>query len=140
MSLFDLFRPVKKKPLGIRVQHTNYQPRPGVTVHLVPCMWLPFPVTSQVPGKDECPTCGVIHPVKTIHLHLDSIGACLVSEGVLELLQKAGLEANDLRVIGSTDNPPPLRVDGKTSRPEIDQINSRIQQWNGNRPTEVTDG
>ena len=39
-----------------------------------------------------CNLCGMVHPVKTIHLQLDDNGRATVSFGVLELMRRAGLK------------------------------------------------
>ncbi len=123
----------KGKPLGIRIRHTKFKAVPGsVNVHLVPLLWAPQKPENMVAGKDECNLCQIIHPCTYVHLHLDDVGSCLVSTGVLDQLKKAGLELHELEVVGSVDNPPPLRLDGKTDRRQLDQENARIQQAWGN--------
>jgi hypothetical protein len=122
--------------VGVYLEHTNY-------THQVPSLYT-IPIISQplyvnhpaVAGKDNCPTCGVIHPVKTVHLNLGSDGRCIVSEGVLKLIKEKanpdggdGLAFSSLRVAGTTDNPPPLALNGRNGRAELDQQNLRIQEW-----------
>ncbi len=128
------------KPLGIRIRHTSFKAVPGsVNVHLVPVLSAPQEPRNMVVGKDECNLCQLIHPVHVVHLHLDDAGSCLVSQGVLDRIKGAalpavadGLTANELEVVGSTDKPPPLRLDGRTDRRQLDQENARIQQAWGN--------
>jgi hypothetical protein len=118
---------------GIRLRYTGPAPplANGGRIHLVPLTWQPFPARNLVVGRDECPTCGIIHPCKTVHLHLEPDNTCLVSEGVLAHLNQAGLALSQLKVEGSTKTPPPLRIDGKALRPEIDSANRHITQWSG---------
>ena len=130
----------KGNPVGIRIRHTKFKAVPGsVNVHLVPLMWAPQEPRNMVVGKDECNLCLVVHPMHVVHLHLDDAGSCLVSQGVLDQIKGAaapaladGLAANELEVVGSTDKPPPLRLDGETDRRQLDQENARIQQAWGN--------
>jgi hypothetical protein len=62
--------------------------------------------------------------VKTVHLWLDDAGTCLVSVGVLEDLQKAGMP--DLAIVG-TAVAPPLAIGEK--REVLDSRNRRIVRW-----------
>lgn len=119
--------------VGIRLRYTGTSPAVanGFRVHLVPLLDQPFPPRNLIPGRDECPTCHFIHPCKTVHLHLEPDNTCLVSEGVLAHLVKAGLPQAQLQVEGSTNSPPPLRIDGIALRPEIDSANRGITQWSG---------
>jgi hypothetical protein len=57
---------------------------------------------------DICPSCHLVHPVKTVHLWLDDTGACIVSQGVLEDLRKAGMP--ELETFEEVKNPPPLAI------------------------------
>lgn len=83
--------------------------------------------------KRPCPSCGVIHRVKTIHLWLDDAGTCLVSVGddpnkiggVLGDLILAGMP--DLEVFATIMNPPTIAI-GK-DRFEVDQGNRKIHMW-----------
>jgi len=72
---------------------------------------------------DRCPTCQVIHPVKTVHLWLDSSGSCLVSKGVLADLQRAGMP--QLTIVGEVAKPPPLRLVAGVTREQIDAANRK---------------
>lgn len=101
---------------GIRVAHTTARN----SVVLVPIMSKPFSGDSL----DQCPSCHLIHPVKTVHLWLDGAGSCIVSEGVLADLQSAGMP--DLAVMGEVANPPPLNFGPGVSREQIDNGNRRI--------------
>ena len=103
---------------GIRIQHSLAKN----SVVLVPILAKPF--TGQ--SLDTCPSCHLVHPVKTVHLWLDGSGACLVSQGVLEDLKSAGMP--DLSVIGEVVNPPALNFGPGISREQIDNNNRRIVQ------------
>ena len=117
---------------GIRIKHKTLHSG----MYLVPL--LHKPLYSKNPpkvGKDECPTCQVIHPVKTIHLHLEGDGSCIVSQGVLDALRTAGPEDRDglkfseLEVDGEVKNPPPLQIGNGKVRAEVDQENRKITQF-----------
>ena len=60
------------------------------------------------------------HVAKATHLWMGPNGDCLVSTGVLEELKRAGMP--NLTVIGSIDQPPPLRI-GKLAKPRDQQEN-----------------
>lgn len=75
--------------------------------------------------KRVCPTCNVIHVVKTVHLWLDDQGDCLVSTGVLADLKLAQMP--DLEIVASISDPPMLRIN--QDRFEQDQANRRIRFW-----------
>jgi hypothetical protein len=72
-----------------------------------------------------CPLCQVVHKLKTVHLWLDDAGTCLVSEGVLADLLKAGMPA--LAVVGEVADPPPLVIGQE--RQVVDSRNRRIVRW-----------
>ncbi len=101
---------------GVTVRYT--QPNNGLA--LIPLLHKPFRWDSL---KKTCPLCQVTHPVKTVHLWLNDRDECLVSTGVLEDLQKAGLP--DLLVVGSVEKPPPLHI-GRQPRQAEDANNRRI--------------
>ncbi len=102
---------------GIKIRYT----KPNNGLALIPIVSLPFQWDSL---KKVCNLCQVPHLVKTVHLWLDDNDECLVSTGVLERLQKAGMP--DLIVTGSVDKPPPLHI-GQQPRQADDQDNRRIQ-------------
>lgn len=104
---------------GIRIAHTTARN----VVYLVPIVAKPFPGPFHT-EKDKCPTCGQVHVVKTVHLWLDGAGSCIVSQGVLEDLQTAGMP--DLAVMAEVANPPPLFFGDGVSREQIDNGNRRI--------------
>jgi len=108
---------------GIRIAHTaKRSPHPsGVIIHTVPIPRKPLSGNSL----KRCPTCQVIHTVKTVHLWLDDAGTCLVSLGVLSDLMGAGMP--DLAVVGEVANPPPIRLG--ESRKVTDSVNRRISLW-----------
>lgn len=97
----------------------------GPLVHLVPIPTKPFAGQSL----DQCPTCGVVHPVKTVHLWLDDAGTCIVSQGVLDDLQLAGMP--DLDILGEVANPPALTLNG--GRAGQDQANRKITYYVGDK-------
>ncbi len=101
---------------GIKLRYTK--PHNGLA--LIPLMHKPLFWDSL---KKTCPLCLVTHPVKTVHLWLDDTGQCLVSTGVLEDLEKAGMP--DLAIVGSVKNPPPIQV-GRKSRSQVDAENRTI--------------
>lgn len=105
-----------EKPRAIRIAHRTK--RGGIAL-------VPIPTKPIMGLKRKCPTCQVIHPVKTVHLYLDSSGGCLVSSGVLECLKEAHMP--DLDIVADIVNPPPITV-GK-DRFEVDQMNAKITLW-----------
>ena len=69
----------------------------------------------------DCPSCGGLHMVKTVHLELDANGFCIVSNGVLERLGEAGaiqlttaglIAGADpmFDFIGDMDDPTPITI------------------------------
>jgi hypothetical protein len=101
---------------GIRIVHTTARN----VVYLVPIMAKPF--TGQ--SLDICPSCHLVHPVKTVHLWLDGAGSCIVSQGVLQDLVSAGMP--DLSVVAEVVNPPALHFGPGVTREQIDNNNRRI--------------
>lgn len=82
--------------------------------------------TKPINGlRRPCPTCNIIHRVKTVHLWLDDQGDCLVSIGVLNDLKAAGMP--NLEIVASISDPPMLRIG--TDRFEQDHANRRIRFW-----------
>lgn len=72
-------------------------------------------------GGYDCNMCvGVHHYGKATHLWLEPNGCCIVSEGVLEELKRAGMP--QLTVTGHVADPPPLQV-GRVNRTELDNRN-----------------
>ena len=104
------------QPAGHRLRHRTQT----VGMVLVPILSMRFPEAI------DCPTCQVFHPVKTIHLNLDA-GTVIVSQGVLNQLRLAGtLEELGFDYDQVVLKPPPLNLNGRQSRAEIDQANRRI--------------
>lgn len=101
---------------GIRIAHTTARN----VVYLVPIVAKPFTGLSL----DMCPSCHLVHPVKTVHLWLDAAGSCIVSQGVLADLQSAGMP--DLAVMAEVPNPPPLNFGPGFTREQIDNGNRKI--------------
>lgn len=85
---------------GVRIRHQVLRS----CVALVPLMHKPFAGQSL----DTCPSCRVVHPVKTVHLWLDDAGTCIVSQGVLKDLRQAGMP--ELETQEEVKNPPPLSL------------------------------
>lgn len=100
---------------GFNVRHKTARSE----VVLIPYMWIPMLGASL----DLCNLCHVVHPVKTSHLEVDDNGRATVSYGVLQNMRRAGLKQFGLTFEGSLAAPPPLRLDGKTSRAEVDWNN-----------------
>ena len=109
---------------GVRIAHNTLRS----CLALAPILHKPF--TGQ--SLDICPTCQVVHPVKTVHLVLDDAGTCIVSEGVLKDLQGAhgvgGLALHNLRIVNEVKKPPPLAFGGGVTREQVDHANRRIIQ------------
>lgn len=103
---------------GIRIAHTTARN----VVYLVPIVAKPF--TGDSLNNDPCPTCHMVHVVKTVHLWLDGAGSAIVSEGVLKDLQSAGMP--DLVVMAEVLKPPPLHFGAGAKREQIDNGNRRI--------------
>lgn len=78
-------------------------------------------------GRPYAPTpimdcsCGVVHTHKTIHLWLDDVGQCLVSDGVLGMLKEVGLENAGLSVVGHVRTPPSIELG--LPREQVDHAN-----------------
>ena len=87
---------------GILVRHPTF--KGGLMV--VPL------ITKPLTPPMACLTCQTTHPVKTLHLNIDGNGECLVSEGVLALMQEAGAL-------------PPFTIQGSTSHPPAQTIGFR---------------
>ena len=104
------------EPVGFRLRHETI--RMGLV--LVPLVWVKFPKPMA------CPSCQIMHPFKTIHLHMEPDGTVLVSKGVLEHLQRAGLENHSLTLEGAVKNPPALSVKRGLSREAINNQNRAI--------------
>jgi hypothetical protein len=124
-------RRAKGTPESFRLEYTGPDKVVGIRVHLVPLLEQPiFVHHPATPGKDECPTCQIIHPVKTHHLWLDSSNRVLVSRSVYEsILGDVGLEMADLKLVDGTNRPPPLAIGAGKSRREIDQENEAITHY-----------
>lgn len=113
---------------GIRIKHKTK--KSGIA--LIPINDKPMLGDSVYP----CNNCKVIHtdsygnPVKTVHLWLDDQGMCIVSEGVYKDMKRNGHFDGLLPVLilkNSVVNPPTITLKG--NRFEVDQKNSRIQEW-----------
>ena len=101
---------------GIRIVHSSARS----SVVLVPIMSKPFFGQSL----DRCPSCHLVHLVKTVHLWVDADGTCIVSQGVLKDLKSAGMPS--LSVVAEVLKPPPLQLG--VAREKTDQSNRKIVQ------------
>lgn len=116
---------IPEKARSIRIRH-RYK-RGGIA--LLPIYHKPLSGDSIYP----CPNCQVIHtdsfgkPVKTVHLWLDDTGGCLVSEGVLTDIKKAGHLGISVDIVADVVNPPPITL--SRNRSEVDQDNAKIHYW-----------
>ena len=114
-----------QKPRSIAIRHRFK--RGGIA--LLPIHHKPMTGDSVYP----CPNCQVIHtnsfgrPVKTVHLWLDDTGGCLISEGVLKDIKKAGHLGTLVDIVADVVNPPGITL-GR-NRLEVDQANSQIRIW-----------
>lgn len=125
-----------QKKTSYRLRYTGPEPAlpNGNRVHLVPLPGkdLHTHFTPEQIKKDICPTCQVVHSVKTLHLWIQPNNTVLVSDGVKSAIEKdypGGMKAADLEVDGGTHKPPPLKVGKGKSRREVDQENERITKW-----------
>jgi len=120
----------KGTPEGFRLRYTGAENPTGVRIHLVPILSQPiFVHHPAVVGKDECPSCQIIHPVKTHHLWLNSNNEVLVSRGVYESILTLGLPTVELELVDGTNSPPPLAIGAGKSRRQMDQENETISHW-----------
>jgi len=107
-------------PQTVRLVHrTKRGTGTFAALDLVPCNWIPI--------FHDCPTCKKIHHHKTLHLWIEPDGSVLVSWGVFQLLQKAGLPNYD--VAAEVVKPPPLRIGKNGTRLEIDKENRKMTMW-----------
>lgn len=119
--------------MGYKVEYTG-PPKDAVKglghIYLVPDLSKNLYIHHQpVVGADECPTCGIIHLCKTIHLTLDGLNRAIVSLGVFEHLERIGLRKNNLRFVGIVKDPPTLTVNGRLTRRQVDQRNEKITHY-----------
>lgn len=103
---------------GVRIRHDTARS----SMHVVPVLSKPYD-----DGGFVCPTCNVLHPVKSVHLMFDDRGECLVSTGVLDELRQAGMP--DLAVAGHVTDPPTLTIGGRQTRAEMDYDNRKITEY-----------
>lgn len=71
-----------------------------------------MPTRPLVGRQDRCVSCQTVHTHKTVHLGLDDVGACIVSDGVLAQLREAGAvgESSDLLSYENEVTDPPTRT------------------------------
>lgn len=74
------------RPFGYQLRHRDLR----ACVVTVPLGWREMPHNPAYGVGGRCPTCNVVHRVKTYHLNVDSDGCCTVSPTVFDNLCKAG--------------------------------------------------
>lgn len=117
---------------GVRIRHTD--PRRAGSVHVVPLLHKPFPPQPPLPVCGACARGAgqqLRHPVKTLHLALDSQGCIIVSREILADLRRVPDMAG-YRVDATIAKPPDVQV-----APE--RINMRIDGFSFGK-IEVTAG
>lgn len=67
-------------------------------------------VQRRYPNPWFCPDCGEVHAHKTYHLDIDSDGFVIVSDGVLEGMQKAIPRLAGFLVVNPVAAPPTQRL------------------------------
>ena len=126
-------RRAKGTPESFRLKYTGPEKAVGLRIHLVPVLSQPIFVNHPaVVGKDECPSCQIIHPVKTHHLWLGADGTVLVSRGVYESIlgpESGGLALTELELVDGNNKPPELKVGSGKNRRQMDQENESITNW-----------
>ena len=110
---------------GIRIAHNSARS----SIVLVPILAKPFIGQSL----DRCPSCHLVHPVKTVHLLFDADGTCIVSAGVLADLKSAGMPG--LSVLAEVLKPPALHFGPGVTREQVDNSNRKIVRYGS--PTHV---
>jgi len=109
------------KPLGIYIEHRH---RKTNWLYMVMVWKKPYLDPNGKRMTRFCELCQTPHFTKTYHLDLVE-GRAIVSKGSLDDLRLAGLP--NLDIVGTTKDPPPLRVgEGATSRPEQNLANRSI--------------
>lgn len=106
----------KGTPAGHRIRHKTQM----FGMYLIPLLEKPFP------KPDLCPTCKVVHNCKTVHLHLEGNGTCIISQGVLESIGSYRLEIHGFEYDQVVVEPPPLNLAQYKSRAEADHANRAI--------------
>lgn len=118
------------RPDGILIEHGSLRSLPVLVVMPDRPYLLSAGRAGVCDGKGGRPytpapildcSCGVVHTHKTIHLFLDDLGQCLVSEGVLNMLKEVGLENAGLKVVGHTRKPPTIELG--LPRQQVDYVN-----------------
>jgi len=110
---------------SVQIRHRTKRGKIGGQPHNVPVLSKPIRSFDQFGRllERKCPTCGVHHPCKTVHLWLDDTGACLVSAGVLADLKLAGMP--NLEVVGASSTAPPIEIN--KPRALVDRNNRAIR-------------
>jgi len=110
---------------SIQIRHRTKRSTIGGMPYNVPIMTKPIKSFDRFGKllKRKCPTCGVHHPVKTVHLWLDDTGSCLVSSGVLEDLKLAGMP--NLEIVGASNTAPTIEIN--RPRALVDRDNRAIR-------------
>jgi len=117
---------------GFRIQHRTLRGSNGVNpIVAVGIRTRPYPQPRL------CPTCGIGHNWKHIHLQLDSNGTCLVSEGVFTSLGRAGAiqfsrpgsvsRGAIFDFVQEDDSPPPQSMSLGYGPPASNGSNPRIE-------------
>lgn len=104
---------------GVRVVHDTA--RSGIVT--VPNLSRPFP------QPQACPSCQVVHQVKTYHINVNADGAAIVSPTVFQGLKQAGAFVSGFRVDAHVPEPPKqvIGYDGRRFR-ELKQ-RDKIALW-----------
>lgn len=113
---------------GVRIRHKKL----SSCVALVPLPSKPLYAKED----DDCPTCHVVHQVKTIHLWLDGDGSCIVSTGVFEQLKEAKVFSKgflppwepEFEILAEVANPPPLAIGVPRDKQDFEARGIRIHK------------
>ncbi len=117
--------------IGIYIEHRH---RKTNWLYAVPIPKIPYRGPDGYPKARFCRLCRTAHAFKTIHLDLID-GRAIVSQEVVNALRSAGLP--NLDIVGSTKDPPPIRVGGAArgaSRVEQNQTNLKLTIWKPYKP------
>jgi len=102
---------------GIRIKHRDLRN----CVVTVPLPGQRLPHNPEYGHHGKCPTCGMVHVLKTYHLNLDDAGQCVVSPKVFSEMCKAnvmdghggvgvGLPGVPFEFVEDEPDPPPLTI------------------------------
>lgn len=96
---------------GIRLHHPTLRAGEGTTLTYVvelPLEWEAITPTRNR-SQENCPTCGVPHARKALHLHLDANGDVIVAVPIYTQLLKVPTMAG-LELVHEVKEPPPLSI------------------------------